>query len=238
MFEADNIKFINRRGSSLFLNSTLGARAILINITVNEYFGNFLEATSNSSLLLNNSQFYNLDVSQSTPFIKISQQYIVNFPNLLNHVLFQNVQVKHSLFLLEKTLVSTGIIQFLNITMRNLKLKPIVKKSSLDLEYENEWVGGVCLLGRDSQFTLKDSLFENIYSHCIGLKSTQITLSNSTFTNAGLEDQPMKITDGSISERSGVSWLSLQREIPYFKNYVESCKFIENKIIPKYGGVR
>ena len=110
MFETDNIKFINRRGSSLFLNSTLGARAILINITVNEYFGNFLEATSNSSFLLNNSQFYNLDVSQSTPFIKISQQYIVNFPNLLNHVLFQNVQVKHSLFLLEKTLVSTGLL--------------------------------------------------------------------------------------------------------------------------------
>jgi len=186
---------------------------------------------------MTSSRFYNLDLSQSTPFIKFSKLVEVASDGVLfQDILFQNVQVKHSLFLLEKTF--SIAVQLLNITMRNLTLKPIVKKSSLDLEYENEWVGGVCLLGRDSRLTLKDSLFENIYSHCLGLKSTIVNFYNNTFTNAGLENQPMKITDGSISERSGVSWLSLQSPDTYSVSSVISCKFIENKIIPKYGGVR
>jgi len=217
------------------MNLVPGANVVLDNITVNQYSGNFIEATGNTKLTMTSSQFYNLDLSQSTPFIKLSKLNEATSGVLIQNILFENVQVMHSLFLLEKS--NSKAILFLNITMRNLKSKPMVKKDSLDLEYENEWVGGICLLGRDSQFTLQNSLFENIYSHCIGLKSTIVNLSHNTFTNAGLEDPLMKVTDGSISERSGVSWLNLQSPVINSRSYVTSCKFIENKIIPKYGGV-
>jgi len=217
------------------MNLVPGANVVLDNITVNEYSGNFIEATGNTKLTMTSSQFYNLDLSQSTPFIKLSKLNEATSGVLFQNILFENVRVKHSLFLLEKS--NSRAILFLNITMRNLTLKPIIKKESLDLQYENEWVGGICLLGRDSEFTLRNSLFENIYSHCIGLKSVVFTFENNTFTNAGLEDPPLKITDGSISERSGVSWLNLQSSILNALSYVTSCKFIENKIIPKYGGV-
>ena len=123
--------------------------------------------------------------------------------------------------------------------MRNITKKPILNKNLLDLEYENEWIGGLCVLGR-SFYALQiyNSRFEMINSHCIGLKTASITFKNVTFNNSELESPTIKINDESIAETSGVSWIILKIEPSIYRNELMNCKFIENKITPKYGGVK
>jgi len=221
----------------LFLQAGPEANATLINIRVDGYSGNFIDAVGSRNVYTISSQFINIDSIQSTPFIKISQLISNPIPVLFMDVLFENITVKHSIFLIEKPVSTSRISTFVNITMRNITKKEILNRNVQDHEYEQDWIGGLCLLAREIHIIVNDSSFENINSHCIGLNTASVHLNYDIFNNSGLEAPSKKLTDDSISETDGVSWLNSRGELLRNKNNIISCKFIENKIAPKYGGV-
>jgi len=216
----------------------------LTNVTCDEYSGNFLDITNNSSLFLSSSQFSNIDALQSIPFIKISQVYTddrfftgsgISFQNIV----FQSIQVKHSIFLVEDGGINTNF-RWINITMRNITKEIFEQKNEQDLDYEREWIGGLCILARNIfNPDMKNSSFENINSHCIATSFSTVFLENVIFNNSGLESSPLKLSDeNSISETDGVSWVIIRARGQTYRNNITSCRFIENKITPKYGGVK
>lgn len=231
------LNLLNREGKSLLLDLAKWSSVTIQNLTVNEYSGNLLSSQQPKTISISSSLFKNLDLAEVTPFIKIiGPSYSRPYTPLIKNSVFQNIAVKASLLL-----VQTNI----RITLENVTIDGISKKntdSKLDVvEYaqiRSEWIGGVCLLGKGSVvLTIKQSRITNIASHCIGLKFSTLTLTSVVFDNSALEYMPSQIPDELVNEADGVTWINLFSDGVPTRDTITSCKFISNKIPPKYGGV-
>lgn len=89
----------------------------------------------------------------------------------------------------------------------------------------------------DIILAIQQSKFTNINTYCIGLKYTIMALTSVVFNNSALEYTPSQTLDDSIDEADGVTWINFYGGNTLTGSTITSCKFIENKIPSKYGGV-
>jgi len=233
-------------GSSLFINGIDSISLTIQNITFNSFSGAFLKAVNPLKLEIDQSKFEHLEQKIQDPFITSSGKVALTGTDAkFTNLYFQNVSVRASLFLIEKT----QIHHFQNITMTNVnkvKISP-QEKIVADFQYESEWTGGVCVLGRLSAVLfIKDSYFNNISSHCIAMSSAPLEISRSTFNNSGIiSSEKYDISNKRIinnkNEYDGVTFITIKNGVsdpqPGVRLTINDSQFIENGIYPKYGGV-
>lgn len=175
----------------------------------------------------------------STPLIKIEGgKTTKNYrrSNIIKNTLFQNIEVQTSLFLAQNGLIP---LTFDNITMDDIRRKITEDNTADDLQDDNDLPISLCFMGQNYiALNVSQSKFTNINANCIGLKNSALTLKASTFNNTALQH---KAIQRGKNGNYGISWISFHAGTklitPANAIKISSCKFIENKIHPEFGGV-
>jgi len=232
-----SIHYYYSSGEALFVNIQEGSNFFMRNVSVNEYTGNLIDAVYLEQLIIDSSTFQNLNLTSSIPFIRVRKYSVqdIRFTNLM----FSNINVKNSLFLLENTLSQ---ILMINITVTNLFKKPVTVKTAIEVDYESSWPGGIFFLGRnDVVLIMTNCSFSNIGSHCIGLNTAGLVLTTSIFDNSGLNTQGLGSATDHNDAASGVTWINIYRGTINVNNgfqaLVTSNIFNDNKLMSSRGGV-
>lgn len=220
-----------------------GATLNLQNFTLSNYLGSLLRSTDQSTLSIASSKFINLNLEGHDPLIKIEgKNGITNFgqKNTVKNTLFQNISVQTSLFLAQNGVIP---VTFDNITMDDIRKIIIGNNDIKDLQDDTDLPISLCFTGsRYISLNVSQSTFSNINSNCISLRYSTMTLKASIFNNAALNYPPNELIQNTSSENYGVSWISFYSGttiiIPFGIITISSCQFIQNKIFPKFGGVR
>lgn len=214
----------------------------ITNVTMKDYTGTFVDVDTINKFTLINSVFQNIAPNSSVPFVRLTNAGAsLSGTHTITNLTFQNVSVKHSVFLLEKG-YQRAVLDL--IVMDNItKMSTAESPTLLDLEYESEWPGGLCMLGRKGAgYTVNRSSFTNIGSHCIGLKTTALTMFNNVFNNTALDYTEVAVSEDKMDESMGVTWLYVSGGTtdvtPGTLLKISTCKFYDNKIRPLYGGVK
>ena len=187
---------------------------------------------------ITNSAFQNLALTSSIPFIRVAGTSLATlYTHYLTNILFYNVTVKNSLIEMERYQSS---ILATNLTMENIEKSRTSAETTLDVEYDDTWYGGICFLGRNSvSLDLKVSSFKNISSHCLGLVSSSLKITESIFNNTGVESLYSQ-AESSVTDYTGVSWIifygGTQDVGSGFLIKFDTCQFIGNTFYPSKGG--
>lgn len=215
------------------------------NINYVNYNGNFISSDTPKVITLTTGLFQNIVQNSTKPFIYATGAgtFTAATPTFTN-VVFDSIAVRHSLLLIEQ---SAKIFTLTSITMNNISKIELTKKmkTSLDLDYESAWSGGVCLLSRvGTGYKITNSNFTNIKSHCIALLQSVLTMSGCIFDNSDLaieyaESSSLKNTSLTVSD--GVTFLSMEDGTtdvnPGATVDINTNTFMNNVIYPLYGGV-
>ena len=219
-----------QRGSSFFMQ----------NVSVNEYTGNLVDAYYMTQLIIDSSTFQNLNLTSSIPFIRIRKLYGTYTGLTLKNLIFDNIYVKNSLFLVDNTLLQ---VTMTNITVTNLFKKSVTVKTAIEIDYESFWPGGIFFLGRnDILLRMTNCTFYNIGSHCIGLNTAGLIITTSIFDNSGLNTEGLESATDQDDASSGVTWINMYggtSNVNYAQQIVVTSNiFKDNKLMASRGGVR
>lgn len=226
-------------GQSLFLYLIEGSSAYIRNVNMNNYSGNFIDTANPTIISISSSVFKNLDLIEVTPFIRVNGTGVgKTYSHSVMDTIFQNISLKTSLILAQNGLMK---ITMSNLTITDIKKKEVINKSIEYLNFETEW-SGLCFLGKnDISLTIKQSKISNLNSHCISLKFSTMTLTSVIFDNSELKHKTTEVSEDLIDETHGVSWINFHAGTsavsPSGSISISLCKFINNQITPKYGGV-
>lgn len=210
------------------------------NITVSEYSGNFIEANSPGTITFTSSKFEDLDLDSSTPFINIDLLGSSSSFHSIKNISFQNVSVKNSLIMLNDETDGGSKVLLENITMTNIIKKIIINKSQEDLQYELKGIVGICIVSNRMTINITGSAFRNIDSHCIQVIMSESYFYYNTFDNSELIETSSISLTSTIDSSQGVTWIIRNCSVRSVFTTVFvflSNRFIENKLLTKYGGV-
>lgn len=229
----------------MFMTMVSQGTLTVTNINYVNYNGNFISSDTPKVITLTTGLFQNIVQNSTKPFIYATGAgtFTAATPTFTN-VVFDSIAVRHSLLLIEQ---SAKIFTLTSITMNNISKIELTKKmkTSLDLDYESAWSGGVCLLSRvGTGYKITNSNFTNIKSHCIALLQSVFTMSGCIFDNSDLaieyaESSSLKNTSLTVSD--GVTFLSMEDGTtdvnPGATVDINTNTFMNNVIYPLYGGV-
>lgn len=185
-------------------------------------------------------KFQNLKLKDPTPFIQISLRGTASISDnyQLSLITFENISTKATLFSCKMcTKVAIDTLTMNNIT--KIYDKEIVE----DTNNDSEWPDSICIkISNSLSITMKNSMFNNVSSHCLGLESVAAaTLEKVVFNNTNLQYLSVQQADDSLGDSSGVSWVLINNKEGFesIKGdfIINQNKFIENTIYPQYGGV-
>lgn len=199
-----------------------------------------LTATNSKQISIYNSSFRNLSPGTAALIYIKDVAPGGNSTHLIQDTSFVDIAIPHTIILLER---NNPQLTMRRVTMTNLTKVTIGLTE--DFDYPNEWPGGVCTLSRnDATIRIIDSNFTNISFHCFGLKTSTVLVAGSIFDNRNLnvpEPSVSNVSLDSLNDNSGITWISLQdtTTISSFGYYVNLTgnKFMQSKMVPKYGGV-